>query len=138
MRVSGFERMFAAGDLANFPLPGTRRRTRIEHWRVAQEQARTASANMMGLEQPYQGLPYFWTYHYGVRYEFFGQVPDEGELLINGDLNQSIFVAAYLYEGRCEAVFSANCESETARLFDHMQREGSPSLKTFEAIVHVN
>lgn len=135
MRVVGVERMFAAGDVANFPLPKTGQRTRIEHWRVAQEQGRTAAANMMGLEQPYEGVPYFWTYHYGVRYEFFGHALGQSELLIDGDLNESKFVVAYLHEGRCEAVFAANRESETARLFDHMKREGSPSLRTFHAIL---
>jgi apoptosis-inducing factor 3 len=138
MRVSGVKRMFAAGDLANFPLHHTGQRTRIEHWRVAQEQARIAAANMMGLEQPYQSVPYFWTFHYGVRYEFFGQIPNKGELLIDGDLNQSKFVAAYMFEGRCEAFFAANRESQTARLFDYMQREGSPSVETSRAILRAD
>jgi hypothetical protein len=75
------------------------------------------------------------TYHYGVRYEFFGHALGQGELLIDGDLNESKFVVAYLHEGRCEAVFAANRESETARLFDHMKHAGSPSLRTFHAIL---
>jgi NADPH-dependent 2,4-dienoyl-CoA reductase/sulfur reductase-like enzyme/nitrite reductase/ring-hydroxylating ferredoxin subunit len=138
MRVLGVNHMFAAGDLANFPLPNGGGRTRVEHWRVAQEQAKIAAANMMGLERPYQGVPYFWTYHYGVRYEFFGQAADQGELYVDGDLNQSKFVAAYLCEGRCESVFAANRESETARLFDHMKREGPASLQTLQAILRAN
>ena len=136
MRVSGAEHMFAAGDLADFPLPNTGRRTRIEHWRVAQEQARTAAASMMGLEQPYRGVPYFWTYHYGVRYEFFGQIPGQSELSIDGDVNQSKFIAAYLNKDRCEAVFAANRESETARIFDHMKHQGPPSIRIFQQILH--
>jgi apoptosis-inducing factor 3 len=135
MKVSGAEHMFAAGDVADFPLPGSGRRARIEHWRVAQEQARIAAANMMGMDQPYQGLPYFWTYHYGVRYEFFGQLPDQCELLIDGDVQQSRFVAAYLSQGRCEAIFAANRESDTARLFDYMERQGPPSFQSFQAIL---
>jgi NADPH-dependent 2,4-dienoyl-CoA reductase/sulfur reductase-like enzyme len=136
MRVSGAEHMFAAGDVADFPLPNTGRRTRIEHWRVAQEQARTAAASMMGLEQPYRGVPYFWTYHYGVRYEFFGQIPSQSELSIDGDVNQPKFIAAYLNKDRCEAVFAANRESETARIFDHMKHQGPPSIRIFQQILH--
>ena len=136
MRVLGVESMYAAGDIANFPLPATNNeRARIEHWRVAQQQAKTAAASMMGLEQPYEEIPYFWTYHYGVRYEFFGRIPEHTELLIEGDLEQPKFVAAYLADGKCHAFFAANRESETARLLDFMQREGLPSLETFKAIL---
>lgn len=137
MRVLGVESMYAAGDIANFPLPATKNeRARIEHWRVAQQQAKTAAASMMGLEQPYEEIPYFWTYHYGVRYEFFGRIPEHTELLIEGDLEQPKFVAAYLADGKCHAFFAANRESETARLLDSMQREGSPSFETFKAILN--
>jgi NADPH-dependent 2,4-dienoyl-CoA reductase/sulfur reductase-like enzyme len=135
MRIVGVSHIFAAGDVANFPLPDNGRRVRIEHWRVAQEQARTAAANMMGLEKTYSGVPYFWTYHYGVRYEFFGWMPDHAQLVIDGDLQEPKFVAAYVREGRCEAVFSANRECETAKLFDRMQGEGPPSLAAFHTVL---
>jgi apoptosis-inducing factor 3 len=139
MKVLGVESMYAAGDIVNFPLSGNNNeRTRIEHWRVAQQQAKTAAASMMGLVQPYEEIPYFWTYHYGVRYEFFGQIPEHAELFIEGDLEQPKFVVAYIADGRCHAFFAANRETETACLLDYMQREGSPSLETFKAIVSVH
>jgi NADPH-dependent 2,4-dienoyl-CoA reductase/sulfur reductase-like enzyme/nitrite reductase/ring-hydroxylating ferredoxin subunit len=135
MRIVGARHIFAAGDVANFPLPDNGKRARIEHWRVAQEQARTAAANMMGLDKRYSGVPYFWTYHYGIRYEFFGRMPDHSRLVIDGDLEEPEFVAAYVREGRCQAVFSANRESETAKLFDQMQRQGPPSLEVFRTVL---
>jgi NADPH-dependent 2,4-dienoyl-CoA reductase/sulfur reductase-like enzyme len=136
MRIMGAGHIFAAGDVANFPLLDGGQRVRIEHWRVAQEQARTAAANMMGLDKRYSGVPYFWTYHYSVRYEFFGRIPDHSQLVIDGDLEEPKFVAAYVREGRCEAVFSANRESATAKLFDQMQREGPPSLEAFRTVLN--
>lgn len=135
MRIIGASHIFAAGDVANYPLPDSKRRVRIEHWRVAQEQARTAAANMMGLEKTYRGLPYFWTYHYGVRYEFFGWLPDDCQLVIDGSLQEPNFVAAYVREGRCEAVFSANRECATAKLFDQMQAQGAPLLEAFQSVL---
>jgi apoptosis-inducing factor 3 len=136
MRILGANHIFAAGDVANFPLLDSGRRVRVEHWRVAQEQARTAAANMMGLEKTYSGVPYFWTYHYGVRYEFFGRLPDQSRLVVDGDLQEPKFVAAYVREGRCEAIFSANRERETAKLFDLMQNEGPPSLEAFHNVLN--
>jgi Reductase C-terminal len=91
---------------------------------------------MMGLEKTYSGVPYFWTYHYGIRYEFFGRMPDQSQLVIDGDLEEAKFVAAYVQEGRCEAFFSANRECETAKLFDHMQGQGPPSLETYHAVLN--
>lgn len=135
MRVLGVDSMYAAGDLVNFPLAGSNQRVRIEHWRVAQQQAKTAAASMMGLEQPYEEIPYFWTYHYGVRYEFFGQIPQQMELFVDGDLEQPKFVAAYLADSQCTAFFAANRESETACLLDCMKREGPLSLEAFKAIL---
>jgi NADPH-dependent 2,4-dienoyl-CoA reductase/sulfur reductase-like enzyme/nitrite reductase/ring-hydroxylating ferredoxin subunit len=135
MRIVGARHIFAAGDVANFPLPDNGQRVRIEHWRVAQEQARTAAANMMGLEKTYSGAPYFWSYHYGVRYEFFGRRSDDNQVVIDGDLQEPRFVTAYVREGRCEAVFSANRESETAKRFDQMEREGPPSLQDFHTVL---
>jgi hypothetical protein len=44
-------------------------------------------------------------------------------------------VVAYLADGKCTAFFAANRESETARLLDYMEREGSPSLEVFKAIM---
>jgi apoptosis-inducing factor 3 len=136
MRVLGVDSIYAAGDVAKFPLPGgNNQRARIEHWRVAQQQAKTAAANMMGFEHAYDKIPYFWTYHHGVRYEFFGQIPKQRKLDIEGDLEEPEFVAAYVAAGRCDAFFAANRESDTARLLDYMQREGSPSLETFKAML---
>jgi apoptosis-inducing factor 3 len=135
MRIMDASHIFAAGDVASFPLENGQR-VRIEHWRVAQEQARTAAANMMGLEKTYRGVPYFWTYHYGIRYEFFGRMPEQSQLVIDGDLEEAKFVAAYVREGRCEAVFSANRECETAKLFDQMQGQGPPSLESFHTVLN--
>ena len=136
MKVVGVESMYAAGDIVDFPLPNSNnRRARIEHWRVAQQQAKTAAAGMMDLERLYQGIPYFWTYHYGVRYEFFGTIPDRFELFIDGDLEEAKFVAAYVADNQCHGFFAANRESETAILLDSMRREGPPSLETLKAIL---
>jgi hypothetical protein len=99
------------------------------------QQAKTAAASMMRLERPFKAIPYFWTYHYGVRYEFFGQISEGMELFVDGGLEQSKFIAAYLVGGQCEAFFAANREKVTALLLDRMRVEGSPSFETFQEIL---
>ena len=133
MRIIGASHIFAAGDVANFPLIESGRRTRIEHWRVAQEQARTAAANKWGWRRNIAAFPIFGlTLRHSVR---IGRLPDQSQLVIDGDLKEPTFVAAYVRDGRCEAIFSANRECETAKIFDLMQNEGPPSLETFHHVL---
>lgn len=61
MRVT--DGLWAVGDIATFPLNGQPQR--IEHWRLAQQQARIAAANMLGADEHYLDVPYFWTWHFG-------------------------------------------------------------------------
>ena len=42
------ENVYAAGDIARFPLAPAGAPTRIEHWRLAQQHGRTAARNMLG------------------------------------------------------------------------------------------
>jgi NADPH-dependent 2,4-dienoyl-CoA reductase/sulfur reductase-like enzyme len=134
MRVEGTRNVYAAGDLAAFPLPQTGARTRIEHWRVPQEHGRIAAANMLGLEQPYEGVPYFWTYHYGVRYGCLGHPVEWDSFVVDGNFEKPEFIAAFVREGRCIAAFAANRETETARLFDQMRRVGPLALERVKRV----
>ena len=135
MRVEGTPCVYAAGDLAAFPLPQTGARTRIEHWRVAQELGRVAAASMLGLAEPYEGLPYFWTYHYGVRYEYLGHASEWDSLAIDGDFRKPEFIATFIRQGQCVAIFAANREAETARLFDAMRRDGPLAPERVKRII---
>ncbi|KCV67901.1 hypothetical protein H696_05630 [Fonticula alba] len=103
MRVSGFEgRIWAAGDLATFPYlnphlgpEGVRQsqalledpatsgqvaRVRIEHWAVAQQQARVAARSM--LNEPgaiFDSVPFFWTDQFRLTIQSAGSlVPADG------------------------------------------------------------
>ena len=62
--------LWAAGDIATFPLAG--RPVRIEHWRLAQQQGVIAAANMLGEQRRYADVPFFWTYQHGVTFEVLG------------------------------------------------------------------
>lgn len=58
--------VYAVGDIARFPHPGTRGLLRIEHWAVAQAQGRTAALHILGQDQPFRDIPFFWTQQYDV------------------------------------------------------------------------
>jgi NADPH-dependent 2,4-dienoyl-CoA reductase/sulfur reductase-like enzyme/nitrite reductase/ring-hydroxylating ferredoxin subunit len=114
--------LYAAGDIAVFPLYENQQPLRIEHWRVAQQQARIAAQNMCGARHRYTGVPYFWTYHFDKTFEYLGHASEWDEIVVDGDLEHQQFVALYLKDGTVAAVLACEREAQTARLIDAMGR----------------
>jgi 3-phenylpropionate/trans-cinnamate dioxygenase ferredoxin reductase component len=102
--------VFAAGDVANAYHPRLGRRLRVEHWDNAIEQGLTAARNMVGAEQPYERLPYFFTDQYDLGMEYVGSVGPEGygEVVLRGDVPGGAFTAFWLKDGSVLAGMHAN------------------------------
>ncbi|WP_233805494.1 FAD-dependent oxidoreductase [Paraburkholderia sp. HP33-1] len=113
--------LYAAGDIAVFPLRENQEPVRIEHWRVAQQHARIAAQNMCGARNRYAGVPYFWTYHYGKNFEYLGHADNWDEIVVDGDFDHHSFIALYVRDGNVDAVLACEREALTARLSDAMR-----------------
>lgn len=72
--------VFAAGDVAEFPLIALDRRTRIEHWDHAREHGRVAGLNMAGAAQAYDHLPMFYSDFFDLGWEAVGDVSSSHEV----------------------------------------------------------
>ena len=79
--------VYAAGDLANHQHPTLGRRIRVEHWDNAIHQGQTAARNMLGGDEAYTRLPYFFTDQYERGMEYVGSVGPDGyaEVVVRGD-----------------------------------------------------
>jgi NADPH-dependent 2,4-dienoyl-CoA reductase/sulfur reductase-like enzyme/nitrite reductase/ring-hydroxylating ferredoxin subunit len=113
--------LFAAGDCAAFPLGEDH--VRIEHWRVAQQHGRVAGGAMLGRAGRYDGVPFFWTYHYGKRFEYLGHAKDWDSLQIDGDLDSQDFIALQIKQGNVVGVIACQRERTTAVLIARMRRK---------------
>ena len=64
--------VYAAGDIAQFPLPLTGDNVSIGHWQIAHNHGRIAARNMVGKEEPFNSIPYFWTVLFGKSLRYCG------------------------------------------------------------------
>jgi 3-phenylpropionate/trans-cinnamate dioxygenase ferredoxin reductase component len=87
--------VFAAGDVARFPhrLFG---RMRIEHWANALHQGPAAARSMLGGDEPFDRVPYFFSDQYDVGMEYSGHGTGDAELVIRGDVEAAQFIAFWM------------------------------------------
>jgi NADPH-dependent 2,4-dienoyl-CoA reductase/sulfur reductase-like enzyme len=73
-RVEGREDVFAAGDVARFPVPALGGTRRVEHEDHANTHGRVVGGNMAGADAPYDHLPFFYSDLFELGYEAVGDV----------------------------------------------------------------
>jgi 3-phenylpropionate/trans-cinnamate dioxygenase ferredoxin reductase subunit len=101
--------VFVAGDIAHAAHPTLGRRVRVEHWDNALKQGATAARNMLGADEPYDRLPYFFTDQYDLGMEYVGHVGPEGydEVVLRGD-PAGVFTAFWVAAGGVVAAMHVN------------------------------
>ncbi|RDI76227.1 Pyridine nucleotide-disulfide oxidoreductase [Gaiella occulta] len=95
-RVGGREEIFAAGDVARFPVPALGESTRVEHEDHANTHGRRVGANMAGAEQTYDHLPFFYSDLFDLGYEAVGAVDSRSATLARWTEPGKKGVVAYL------------------------------------------
>jgi NADPH-dependent 2,4-dienoyl-CoA reductase/sulfur reductase-like enzyme len=73
-RVVGQEQIFAAGDVARFPVTKLGGIMRVEHEDHAKSHGRHVGANMAGADEPYDHLPFFYSDLFDLGYEAVGDL----------------------------------------------------------------
>ncbi|MED7666065.1 FAD-dependent oxidoreductase [Pseudomonas moraviensis subsp. stanleyae] len=118
MRVT--DGLWAIGDIATFPLSG--QPTRIEHWRLAQQHARIAAANMLGGEEHYLDVPFFWTYHFGKNYDYLGHAAEWDEVEFSGEPEKPPFIGLFAKGGIVVAAVACDKQRAMALLAERMKQ----------------
>lgn len=114
--------IYAAGDIARWPDPHTGRNIRVEHWVVALRQGQVAALNMLGRQQKFEAVPFFWSQHYDLPINYVGHAEQWNETIINGDINARDCLLEYVSNGQVLATVTMNRDLESLKAEVRMER----------------
>lgn len=120
--------VFAAGDIASFPLPWPLRPpsapnsggsaqgaaseptlARIEHWTNAAEMASHLAGVLNGDLLPYRPVPYFWSDQYNHKIQFLGRAHPADEVrIVAGSVDEDAWLALYRIGDRLTAALGVS------------------------------
>src|SRR5262249_2244058 len=120
-RLRAADGIYAAGDIAAFVDSRTGERVRIEHWRTAQQQGRTAARNMVGRDVPFDAVPFFWTQQFDAGLLYVGHATAWDQIIYRGEWSSREFLAAYVKNDRVLAVAGMNRDHEMAAIEQSMR-----------------
>jgi NADPH-dependent 2,4-dienoyl-CoA reductase/sulfur reductase-like enzyme len=119
--------IWAAGDVASWPHPRFGTRLRLEHRMNATEQAIAAAGNLLGDNQPFAPVPYFWTDQYDTKIQAYGIFPPDADVqLISGNPAERRFTAAYGRDGFVTGVLGWNALPREMRTLRQLAAGGVP------------
>ncbi|MBE0548476.1 MAG: FAD-dependent oxidoreductase [Rubrivivax sp.] len=105
--------IYAAGDIARWPDRHSGEEIRVEHWVVAQRQGQTAALNMLGAQEKFDAVPFFWSQHYDVPINYVGHAESWDDIAIEGDIAGRDCTLRYMRQGRVLAVASIYRDAES-------------------------
>jgi 3-phenylpropionate/trans-cinnamate dioxygenase ferredoxin reductase subunit len=108
--------IFAAGDCCSFPLGVyAGRRVRLEAWRNAQDQGNLAARNMLGRQEDFAAIPWFWSDQFDLSLQIAGLV-GEGADTVRREIGAGAFILFHLAaDGRLVAASGIGQGNAVAR-----------------------
>ncbi|MCL4504087.1 MAG: NAD(P)/FAD-dependent oxidoreductase, partial [Deltaproteobacteria bacterium] len=121
--------LYAAGDIARFPDWRNNEPIRIEHWRLAQQHGRAAARNMLGKNEEFRRVPFFWSELFEVMPQYVGYADKWDEVIIHGDLVGHNFVAFYARGNQVLAAVGLGHDAQMAAIGELIRLEKLPTAE---------
>ena len=114
--------VWAAGDNCEYDSVVHRRRLRVEHWEVARAQGAAVAAAILGSEEPFAEVPYFWSdLADWCTLEYVGPASEWDREVVRGSLDDGEFTIFYLAGGRVVAALTVGRSDDLDRARELMR-----------------
>jgi len=108
-QVSG---IYAAGDIAIVPDPFTGEGRRIEHWVEAERQGMHVAGCIMGSEEEYKEVPFFWSKQHETMLKYIGYTRAYDQVSYHGEVESGKFLAGFYEKGNLRAAAGCGMDKE--------------------------
>ncbi|MGW1993578.1 NAD(P)/FAD-dependent oxidoreductase [Embleya sp. NPDC001921] len=98
--------VYAVGDCVDFPSARYGTRMNVEHWDNALQAPRVLVANLLGGDQAYDPVPYFWSDQFGRMVQYVGRHGAGDELVFRGAGEDGKWAAGWFAGDRLTALLA--------------------------------
>jgi apoptosis-inducing factor 3 len=106
--------IFATGDIARYP-GAHGELARVEHWVLAERHGQVAAAGMLGIDDPFEEPPFFWSVHYDTTIRYVGHAEDWDAIREEGSVADKDAEVRYEKDGRVIAVATINRDMDSLK-----------------------
>ncbi|MFD7907215.1 NAD(P)/FAD-dependent oxidoreductase [Kitasatospora sp. NPDC059747] len=100
--------VFAAGDCVSYPSVRSGARLAVQHWDHALQSGEAAAAAVLGVDAPYDPVPYFWSEQFGRMVQYAGRHAEGDELLWRGSPQDATWSVLWLRDGVPSALLAVD------------------------------